>query len=177
MCLRGWTLKAPAKSSVPPGLPVYKCRPLPTPSKSTLLEVLIPLHFNSPRINTYKNPGRGPILPPPKFCNSLLPAPRLCSLATRHSQLAAVPVTPFPVTLPDHSQLTENPAALSPLPGTLTSHVKPKSFGCHSYKKHGGWDTPLNRKSPLQCRLLNCQLSTANLLLLLCPPNPGAIHA
>jgi hypothetical protein len=37
---------------------------------------LIPLHFNSPRINTYKKPGRGSLLPAPKVCNSSLPAPR-----------------------------------------------------------------------------------------------------
>ena len=131
-------LEIPSKSSVPPGLPVYKIRPLPTPSKSTLLQVMIPLYFNSPRINTYKKPGRGSLLPDPKFCNSSLPTPRYRSLAAHHSLLATVPVTSFFATLTGHSQLTENPSALSPLRATLTGHVKPNPCVCHSYKKHGG---------------------------------------
>jgi len=132
-------LQIPSKSSVPPGLPFYKTRPLLTPPKSTLLQMLIPLYFNSPRINTYKKTGRGSLLPGPKFCNSSLPTPRHCSLAAHHSLLATVPATSFPATLTDHSQLTENPSALSPLPATLTSHVKPNPCVCHSYKKHGGY--------------------------------------
>jgi hypothetical protein len=39
---------------------------------------------------------------------------------------------------------------LSPLFATLTSHVKYKSFVCHSYEKHGGWgvstDTAIQRR-------------------------------
>src|SRR5208282_1463772 len=72
MRLRRAVPKILAKSSVPPTLPLHKNRPRPTPSKSTLLQVLIPLHFNSPRINAYKKPGRGAHCPAPKFRNSSL---------------------------------------------------------------------------------------------------------
>jgi hypothetical protein len=99
MCLRRAVPKIPPKSSVPPTLPFYKIRPLLTHPESTLLQVLIPLHFNSPRINTYKKPGGGAPLFTPKFCNSLLlqcssfrahqrgSCLFLCSLFTRHSPL------------------------------------------------------------------------------------------
>src|SRR5580658_4374409 len=52
-------LQIPPRSSVPPRLPLYKNRILLTHSESTLLQVLIPLHLNSPRINTYKKTWRG----------------------------------------------------------------------------------------------------------------------
>src|SRR5271155_2325127 len=51
--------KIPAKSSVPPELPFNKSRLFLTRSESTLPQVLIPLHFNSSRINTYKKRGGG----------------------------------------------------------------------------------------------------------------------
>ena len=160
MRLRRAVLQIPRKSSVPPGLLLYKSHPLLTSLKSTLLQVLIPLHFNSPRINTYKKPGRGSHPRAPKFCNSLLPSPRPSLLATRHSPLATVPVTPFPA--------------------TLTRYVKPKSCVCHSYKKHGGWGY-LSRSqassSVPKSSTANCQLSTSNFLLLLSPPHLGANRA
>src|SRR5579859_6681869 len=56
-----------------------------------------------------------------------------------HSSLATAPLTPFPATLTDRSQLTENPATLSPVFATLTRSVKLNPFVCHSYKNHGGW--------------------------------------
>jgi hypothetical protein len=76
----------------------------------------------------------------------------LSLVAPRHSPLALAPVTPFLVypelrrvypeprraTLALDSQLTENPATLSPFPATLTSRVNPNPFVCHSYKKHPG---------------------------------------
>jgi len=170
MRLRRAVLQTPLKSSVPARLPLYKSRPLLTHPESILLQVLIPLHFNSPRINTYKKPGRGSVLLAPKVYNSSLLPCRLCSLAI-------VPVTPFRATLTSHLQLAENAAALSPAFATLTCRVKHKSFVCHSYKKHPGWGGALNRESPLQCRLLNCQLSTVNFLLLPSPPHPGATRA
>src|SRR5208282_5167498 len=37
----------------------------------------------------------------------------------------------------------------SPLFATLTSCVKPKSFVCHSYKKHLGWVPPFRTRLPL----------------------------
>jgi hypothetical protein len=64
-------------SSDPRRLPLYKSPLFLTHSESTLLQVLIPLHFNSPRINVYKKTGRGSLLAAQKFCNSSLP--------TRHS--------------------------------------------------------------------------------------------
>src|SRR5579859_388041 len=48
-------------------------------------------------------------------------------------------LSPFPAALTDRSQLTENPATLSPVSATLTSRVKLNPFVCHSYKNHGGW--------------------------------------
>jgi len=48
-------------------------------------------------------------------------------------------LSPFPATLTDRSQLTENPATLSSVSATLTSRVKLNPFVCHSYKNHGGW--------------------------------------
>ena len=48
-------------------------------------------------------------------------------------------LSPFPATLTDRSQLTENSATLSPLSATLTDTVDHNPFVCHSYKKHGGW--------------------------------------
>jgi hypothetical protein len=80
MRLRRAVLQIPAKSLVPPRLPVYKSRPLLTLSESTLLQVLIPLHFISFISNTYKKPGRGSLPFTPKFCNSLLPEPHPASL-------------------------------------------------------------------------------------------------
>ncbi len=59
MRLRPAVLQIPLKSSVLPRLPFYKSRPLPTRSESTLLQLLIPLHFNSRRCNTYKKAGEG----------------------------------------------------------------------------------------------------------------------
>ena len=187
MRLRRAVLQIPRKSSVTPGLLLYKSHPLLTSSKSTLLQLLISLHFNSPRINTYKKPGRGSLFPTPKFCNSLLPPPRPCLLATRHSSLATVPVTPFPATLTDLSQLTENPATLSPVlvypeprRATLTRRVKPNPFVCHSYRKHPGVRYPfqVQASSPVpNSSTANCQLSTSNFLLLLSPPHLGANRA
>ena len=58
--------------------------------------------------------------------------------ATNHSSLATAPLTPFPATLGEKSQLTENPAALSPVVATLARHVRHNFFVCHSYKKHPG---------------------------------------
>ena len=59
-------------------------------------------------------------------------------LAGSHSSLATAPLTPFPATLREKSQLTENPAALSRVVATLTRHVHHNPFVCHSYKKHRG---------------------------------------
>ena len=140
MLPRRAVLPTPPRSSVPTRLLFYKnCSPL-THSKSTLIQLLIPLHFNSPRINTYKEQGRESFLRAPKFYNSSLSAPHYTH-AKQHPPVsfASLSVTPFPATLTGHSQLTENPGTLSPAFATLTRHVKHKSFVCHSYKKHRGW--------------------------------------
>jgi len=55
-----------------------------------------------------------------------------------HSSLATAPLTPFPATLTDRSQLTENSATLSPVSATLTDTVAHNPFVCHSYRKHRG---------------------------------------
>ncbi len=61
MRLRRAVPKILAKSSVPPRLPFYKNRFLPTPSQSTLPQLLISPHFNSFRTNVYKKTrGRCP---------------------------------------------------------------------------------------------------------------------
>jgi hypothetical protein len=155
--------KIPPKSSVPPGLPLYKIRPLLTHSESTLLQVLIPLHFNSLIINTYKKPGGGcPSLGPkvlqlvttrffgsspfnfkPSTLNLLLrhlPAsfPFPLSVGCKLSAVSS-PASPFPATLASHLQIAENKTTLSPAVATLTDCVKHKSFVCHSCTKHGGW--------------------------------------
>jgi len=59
-------------------------------------------------------------------------------LAANHSSLATAPLTPFPATLREKSQLTENSAALSRVVATLTHHVHHNPFVCHSYKKYPG---------------------------------------
>src|SRR5208282_4314749 len=65
MRLRCAVPKIPAKPSVPPTLPLHKGHPRPTPSESTLPQLLIPLHFKSFISNAYKKPqGGGPTSSP-----------------------------------------------------------------------------------------------------------------
>jgi hypothetical protein len=149
-------LQTPSKSLVPPRLLFYKSRSPLTHSESTLLQLLIPLHFNSPRINTYKKPGEGDLLPTPKFCNSLLPAPHHTDAKqhppvsfTSFTSFASPSVTPFPATLTSHLQLAENTTILSPAFATLARRAKHKSFVCHSYRKHRGWRRVVRRSLPL----------------------------
>jgi hypothetical protein len=75
MRLRRAVPKILGRPSVPPRLPLYKSHRLPTRSESTLLQVLIPLHFNSPRINTYAKQGGG--------CPSFIP--KVLQLVTTHA--------------------------------------------------------------------------------------------
>ena len=136
MLLLRAVLQTSPKPSVSPQLPSYKCCQLLTPSKSTLPEVLISLHFNSIRINTYKKLGEG-------VPTSSLKVLQLVNKPTSPSQslstVSPLPVSPFLVTLASHRQLAENKTALSRTIATLTDRVKHKSFVCHSYKKHPGW--------------------------------------
>src|SRR5579859_7524882 len=69
--------------------------------------------------------------------------PRPLTLATRHLPRAAASLSPFPATLTVALQLTENLATLSPATAALTRYVTHKSFACHSYKKHPGWESAI----------------------------------
>lgn len=59
MRLRHAVPQIPPKFSRSPRLPFYKNSRFVTRSESTLLQMLIPPHFNSRRCNTYKKTGRG----------------------------------------------------------------------------------------------------------------------
>src|SRR5271170_2364750 len=115
--------KTPRRPSVPPALPFNKSHLFLTRSESTLTQVLIPIHFNSSKINTYKKPGEG--VPPlyPKVLQ--LVTPSAPPLFARNSPFASIP---FRITSFAH-------------PYHLTS------IESHLYKKQGrGWG-PL--RSPL----------------------------
>jgi hypothetical protein len=74
----------------------------------------------------------------PPLCIKLSP-PRLAThRCTIFAYQPVTPVSPFFATLTRHLQPAENNATLSALSATLTALCKPKSFVCHSYKKHGG---------------------------------------
>ena len=149
MRLRRAVPKIPPKSSVPHRLPLHKSRTLLTHSESTLPQVLIPLHFNFPRINTYKKPGGGCPSTNPRVLQPVTTLPasnELCGNARRVfnfglSTVNSRPLSPFPATLTSRLQIAENKTTLSPAVATLTDCVKHKSFVCHSYKKHRGWGT------------------------------------
>jgi hypothetical protein len=73
MRLRRAVLKIPAKSSVPPRLPLRKNRSLRTRSESTLPQSLIPLDFKSFISNVYKKPREGVPRSGPKFLQLVTP--------------------------------------------------------------------------------------------------------
>src|SRR5690349_245747 len=87
MRFRRAVLQIPQKSTRSPRLPLDTNLAGLTPSEATLLQLLIPLHFNSRGCNTYKKTGRGCLSPTAKFCNSLLRTAH----QTRHACLAATP--------------------------------------------------------------------------------------
>jgi|HubBroStandDraft_1064217.scaffolds.fasta_scaffold74333_1 hypothetical protein len=98
--------KIPAKPSVLPGSLIYKPQFLPTPSESTLPQLLIPLYFNSCISNTYrKHQGGGPHF-----------YPKVWQLVTSHSQL------PWPT--------HERPQPQSPLCFTSRFSGYPGGGGC-----------------------------------------------
>ncbi len=74
MRLRRAVLQSPAKPPVPPGLPLYKNRHSLTRPESTLLQLLIPLHFISFISNTYKKPGGGTPSSTSKVCQLVTPS-------------------------------------------------------------------------------------------------------
>ena len=95
MRLRRAVLQITPKSLVPPRLPLYKSRPFLTPSKSTLLQLLIPLHFISFISNTYKKPGGGCLLLTTKFGNSSPPLPNLSLPLLPNLSLPSLPNLSF----------------------------------------------------------------------------------
>ena len=90
---------------------------------------------------------------PLSFANPALPTLDIPSMP---------PLSPLFATLTAHSQATENKATLSPFPATLTSHVKHKSFVCHSYEKQGGWGVP-DIAFQIRPSTFNFQLSTLDI--------------
>src|SRR5580658_1676039 len=64
------------------------------------------------------------------------------TLQTRITLQQCLSVTPLFATLTDQSQADENTTTLSPAFATLTRHITPNSFICHSYKKHPGGGVP-----------------------------------
>jgi hypothetical protein len=150
-------LQTPPKSSVPPRLPLYNCRPLLTPSKSTLLQLLIPLHFNSSRINTYKKPGRGSLLSTRKFCNSsLLTCHPICSHCNARNS------NPLYGLLHD---------SLDARGGGYMLQAKGISVSLRS--TYSASRPALGSISFFRYLLTSLLLSS----VLPCPPHPGAIHA
>src|SRR5579863_1050914 len=114
MRLRRAVLQNPSKSSVPSQLLFYKSRSFRTRSESTLPQLLIPLHFNSRTINTYKKPGGGYPPPNPKVLQLVTPrlSPR-CPFSVPSS------FSPFNFKLS-----TFNVSSLSPVPATLTTSLQ-----------------------------------------------------
>jgi hypothetical protein len=95
MAIRHAVPKTPPKYPVPRRSPIHKSSLFPTPSESTLPQLLIPPHFKSFITNAYKKPGGGAWL-------------SAQSLSTRHSRLSTaawpepslcvpteIPATPF----------------------------------------------------------------------------------
>src|SRR5271168_4664944 len=91
MCARRAVPKIPPKSPGPPQLPLHNSRLPLTHSESTLLQVLIPLHFNSPRINVYKKTRGG--VPPstPKVLQLVTSSRPMRPRHTRHPAFATHP--------------------------------------------------------------------------------------
>jgi hypothetical protein len=77
----------------------------------------------------------------------------LVIIVAQPNQAPAPPLSLFPATLTSNPQLIENPVVLSPLFATLTQHVTPKSFACHSYKKLPGVGCLSSAESPRSLRL------------------------
>jgi len=105
---------------------------------------LRPLH--STRCHPERSEGSAFRLSPPRALSvpafSSHPSPFNFALSLEDSHPVGTvyfpSLSPFPATLTDRSQLTENPATLSPASATLTDTVDLNPFVCHSYKKHRG---------------------------------------
>jgi hypothetical protein len=113
--------KIPTKSSVPRRLPFYNNLIFLTRSESALVEVLIPLHFNSPRISVYKKLGEG--LPPSRT--------KGLQLVTAHESLCwsrRTAITPIPSCACAHFP---SPMGCTPQPSACYGSdqaVRPKLF-------------------------------------------------
>ena len=87
MALRGAVPKTSPNSSVLLRSPIHKQRLLPTPPKSALPQLLIPLRFKSFVRNGYRKPQGGRLFSAPKFSNSPLPTIRSCGPHTNALQI------------------------------------------------------------------------------------------
>jgi hypothetical protein len=107
-------------------------------------------------------------LPIPSLCvDPSSPSPLSCGLPVVGCELS-LPLSLLLATLTRNAQLTENKSTLSPFPATLTRRVRPKSFVCHSCKKHGGVGCPLplsDRRSPLHSSVTHSNARNSNPLM------------
>lgn len=156
MCLRRAVLQIPAKSSAPPRLPFYKNRFLPTPSQSTLPQLLISPHFNSFRTNVYKKPGGSGAAAKPKGCK----------LVTRHMPRLRT------------RRNSRNP---NPLIRLLTLPVTHGGGGAGATVQPHSSSSPLTQQAPqhsISCPFLFSSFSVPSVTSALKPPfHPAEISA
>jgi len=140
-------LQISPKPFVPRRLPLYNSRRPLTPPESTLLQVLIPLHFISSRINTYPKQGGGEPLCRPQSFTTRQPYSQICH---------------YPVSQICHSERSEESAVSSfsvalSLPHYLVTSLLriPKILRAH---------TNVRNSSPLYA-LLHSSLYTHNFYL------------
>jgi len=116
---------------------MFSSQPTSPTNRSTL-----PHSFHSNRCHPERSEGSAFRLPP--LCALSVSAfsfPDVSSFNFKLSTVSYLPLSPFPATLTDDRQPTENPAALRLVVATLTSRFNHNPFVCHSYKKHPGWDS------------------------------------
>jgi hypothetical protein len=146
MRLRRAVPKIPAKSSVPPGLPLDKNRSLLSHSESTLPQLLIPLHFKSRISNTYKKPhGEGPI--------STLKVLQLATNRTRFLRARTNPRNPNPLYALLHNSCTPRGWGAPYRSGSAIRGCRPSGSGSR-VKGHALKDpqVPL-RRNPQSARI------------------------
>ena len=143
-----------------PGSPfVTSLRPYLIPSSSTTQDRPQPLSRHS-LAHTFHHTGGVPASTP------------IFKFPISNFVFSTPSASPLFATLTDTLQLHENKTTLSPVFATLTRHVKPNSFVCHSYKKHRGVGYPsILKQFPFAPRLL-CKNRSAN------TPDirPGSLH-
>jgi hypothetical protein len=123
MRLRRAVPKIPAKFSVPARLPLHKNRSVKTPSKSTLPQLLIPLHFKSPIYNVYKKPqGEGPISSPRVLQLVTTPSPLRISVSLHRYVVTSLLLTVL--------RTRRNPCNPFPFMGLLHNLRTPRGWGC-----------------------------------------------